>query len=198
MTSWTLALPALAYLAGSLNFSILACRLLDLPDPRLVHSRNPGVSNVYRQAGLGWASLVLVLDIARAGILGVLSLRLIPSDAYSYVALTLVLGNRYPLFHGFRGGKGVANYLGFCSVVHPLGGALACVAWLIVAKIAPFAFVGSLAMALTLSVFLMGDSSSSVMASIAVLGTLVLIVAGHRDNIAHATCHRKSREINQP
>ena len=114
-----LVIAPLAYLAGSVNFSIVLFRLLGRDDPRTRFSTNPGVTNVYRQAGRLWALLVLLLDLGRASALACISLRLLPPAFLPWCALFLLLGNMYPLFHGFKGGKGVANYLGFTLVPAP-------------------------------------------------------------------------------
>ena len=55
-----------AYTAGAINFSIILCKILDKDDPRNEFSGNPGVTNMYRQVGFLWATVVLLLDIGRA------------------------------------------------------------------------------------------------------------------------------------
>ena len=109
-----------AYVAGSVNVAILVFRLTGREDPRRHGSGNPGATNVYRQAGLGWAAAVLALDMGRAMAVALLAVALLPASAVSWVGLGLILGNRFPCFHRFRGGKGVANYLGFTLVIVPL------------------------------------------------------------------------------
>ncbi|MBC2711578.1 MAG: glycerol-3-phosphate acyltransferase [Desulfosarcina sp.] len=104
---------AFAYVAGSVNFSILAFRLTGREDPRGHGSGNPGATNVYRQAGIGWAVAVLLSDMGRAVAVALVANTLLPFWQVPWVGLGLILGNRFTCFHGFKGGKGVANYLGF-------------------------------------------------------------------------------------
>lgn len=118
-----------AYVGGSVNFSILLLRALKHQDPRRQGSSNPGATNVYRLSGPLWAAVVLLLDTGRAASLAFLGLYLLSPHTVPWVGLALILGNRFPCFHGFSGGKGVANYLGFSAVLCPLAAALAVVCW---------------------------------------------------------------------
>lgn len=122
-------LMAAAYVAGSVNFSLLAFRFTGRDDPRRHGSGNPGATNVYRQAGIGWAVAVLLLDVGRAVGVALAANSLLPFWQVPWMGLGLVLGNRFPCFHGFRGGKGVANYLGFTLAVAPLWAGLGALAW---------------------------------------------------------------------
>ena len=117
----------LGYLAGSVNFAIILLRLLGREDPRTQFSGNAGTMNVRRQAGKGWASVVLLLDVGRAAALAALALYLLPVALVPWVGTALVLGNRFPCFHRFRGGKGVASFLGFTIPLAPW--ALFCRVW---------------------------------------------------------------------
>ncbi|MFH2005818.1 MAG: glycerol-3-phosphate acyltransferase [bacterium] len=118
-----------AYLTGGVNFALVLAGLGVVQDPREAASGNPGVSNVYRVSGPVWAAVVLLLDLGRAAGVALLSLWLLPRAAVPLAGLALVLGNLFPLFHGFRGGKGVANFLGFCLGIHPLAAGLAALTW---------------------------------------------------------------------
>jgi len=104
-----IALCLLSYIAGSLNFAILVFRARGLGDPREAFSGNPGVTNVYRQAGVSWACLVLTLDITRAMAVAFAALYYLDTDQGPLIALFLVAGDRFPSFQCLRGGKGVAN-----------------------------------------------------------------------------------------
>ncbi len=85
------------YLAGSINFAIIVLRLLGKEDPRTKFSGNAGTTNVYRQAGWGWAAVVLLLDVGRAAALAALALALLPFAFVPWIGLALVAGNRFPL-----------------------------------------------------------------------------------------------------
>jgi glycerol-3-phosphate acyltransferase PlsY len=140
----------LTYLLGSVNFAIIILRLLGGEDPRTTFSGNAGTTNVYRQAGRGWAAVVLLLDTGRAVGLAALALAMLPFALVPWIGLALVAGNRFPCFHRFRGGKGVAGYLGFTILIAPWGAALSCLAWVVVHRIAAIPFIASFFMILIL------------------------------------------------
>src|ERR1035437_3468366 len=121
-------LPA-AYLAGSVNFSIILFRMLGRDDPRDHFSGNAGVTNVYRQTGFFGAGVILLLDLGRACILAWAALYLLPKQYVPWIGLALIIGNRFPCFHKFRGGKGVASYLGFTSLVSPFSAIISVLLW---------------------------------------------------------------------
>ena len=108
-----------AYLAGSVNFAIIFFKLTGKEDPRLSFSGNAGTTNVYRQAGYFWATVILLLDIGRALAVAVVAVYFLEGKYLPWAGFFLVLGNSFPCFHGFRGGKGVANYLGFTVLIAP-------------------------------------------------------------------------------
>jgi glycerol-3-phosphate acyltransferase PlsY len=177
------ALLLLTYLIGSLNFAIILLRLLGKEDPRTQFSGNAGTTNVYRQAGRGWAAVVLLLDIGRAVALSALAFGLLSFAFVPWIGFALVAGNRFPCFHGFRGGKGVAGYLGFTLFISPWAAALSCLIWVIVHRIVRIPFVASFFMIAILGAGMVtaGDGE---MASIAgTLATVLLIVFNHRKNM---------------
>ncbi|MDA8381837.1 MAG: glycerol-3-phosphate 1-O-acyltransferase PlsY [Betaproteobacteria bacterium] len=124
----------LAYMVGSLSFAVIMSRLFRLPDPRTFGSHNPGATNVLRTgrklaAGLtlagdglkGYAAVFLARQLgAGEGVLGL-------------VALAVFLGHLYPLFFGFRGGKGVATALGILTALSPWLGVAVLASWLLAA-----------------------------------------------------------------
>jgi glycerol-3-phosphate acyltransferase PlsY len=136
----------ISYLSGSVNFSILLFRFLGKGDPRKSHSGNAGVTNVYRLAGPVWAATVLILDVGRAVAVALLAAWALSSGQVPWAGLALVIGNSYPCFHRFRGGKGVANYLGFTAVVTPVGAIVAAITWVLVYLVRRAPFIASFAM----------------------------------------------------
>lgn len=102
-----------AYLLGSISSAILLCRLAKLPDPRTVGSQNPGATNVLRVAGKGIAGLVLVFDMLKGMLPVWLGYYLgLSQFELGMVALCACLGHIFPIFFGFKGGKGVATAFG--------------------------------------------------------------------------------------
>ena len=172
-----------SYILGSINFTVIIFRLLNLDDPRKKFSGNPGTTNVYRIAGPFWAALVLVLDIGRAGLVSIVSLKFLPMQFVALAGFFLVLGNRFPCFHGFKGGKGVASYMGFVIFIIPVWGLMATLLWPLIYKFVKITFIPSF-----IVITLMGIAISRYFernpVSIAVTtATIFLIFFGHRKNI---------------
>ena len=172
-----------AYVAGSVNFSILLFKILRKDDPRTGYSGNPGVVNVYRQGGYFWAALVLLLDLGRAMGVALISVNLLETALVPWAGLGLILGNRFPCFHSFRGGKGVSNYLGFSAIIAPVAAAISALAWVVTYALFRIPFVGSFVM-----VFILGAGTLRVcgfqpLAGTGALATVALIYYGHKPNM---------------
>jgi acyl phosphate:glycerol-3-phosphate acyltransferase len=184
---------AIAYLAGSVNFAIIFFKFAGKRDPRLSFSGNAGTTNIYRQAGLLWAVIIFLLDIGRAVAVAVLAVYWLPASLIPWAGFFLVSGNSYPCFHGFYGGKGVANYLGFSLFVTPWPACLSAVIWLAVYGFCRIPFVASFFMIFTLAVgqaYFFGWAFSAVAGSTA---TFVLILLNHRRNIIKIWKSKKAR-----
>ena len=172
-----------AYLLGSINFSILVMRVLGKEDPRRTGSGNPGVSNVHRQAGIVWAVTVLCMDLWRSFAVGYAALTYLSPAWLTWAGLFLVLGNRWPCFHGFVGGKGVANYLGFTLVLSPPAALAGGVAWIAGRFLGRAAFMGSHAMLLVLAAgTIRAHGDGGVLSVLGTLLTAALIVHAHQEN----------------
>jgi len=131
-----LALVVVAYLLGSISSAVVVCRLMGLPDPRTQGSNNPGATNVLRIAGKKAAAVTLVGDSLK-GLIPMLAGHLLGLSPAVLAAtgLAAFLGHLYPVFFGFRGGKGVATALGVqFGLWWPIGLTVAAV-WLFVAKV---------------------------------------------------------------
>lgn len=181
-----------AYLVGSINFSILLFKLLGKEDPRHQFSGNPGVTNVYRQAGLGWAIIILILDTGKAIALALAALHGVSPSEIPWMGFVLILGNRYPVFHQFKGGKGVANYLGFTAAISPMGACLAGISWGITFWIARIPFISSFFMVFFLAgatILKWRDFPLAIMGSVL---TFLFIIMNHRQNIKEFRKGKKS------
>jgi glycerol-3-phosphate acyltransferase PlsY len=184
-----------AYLAGSVNFAIIFFKLTGREDPRLSFSGNAGTTNVYRQAGYFWATVILLLDIGRALGVAAVAMYFLEEKYFPWAGFFLVLGNSVPCFHGFRGGKGVANYLGFTVLVAPWAALIAAAIWLVVYGIVRIPFIASFFMVFTLA---LGQAFTLHWQFSAVTGALVtflLILFNHRKNIIN---YRKTAEPQTP
>ncbi|MDE1948408.1 MAG: glycerol-3-phosphate 1-O-acyltransferase PlsY [Burkholderiales bacterium] len=135
---WNLAALVAAYLIGSLSFAVIVSRAMGLADPRSYGSKNPGATNVLRSGRRSAAVATLALD-ALKGMVPVLAVRLwggrlgLGEDAAAWVGLAAFVGHLWPVFFGFRGGKGVATAAGVLLAFNPLLGAATLATWLIVA-----------------------------------------------------------------
>jgi len=182
-----------AYLAGSINFSILLFKISGKEDPRTEFSGNPGVVNVYRQAGLLMAALVWLLEMGRAMGVALACSYLLPTALVPIGGLALILGNRFPCFHQFRGGKGVANYLGFTTIITPLAAGISALAWLATFALFRLPFVGSFVMVLILGAGTLPACNYDPLSATAVLATVALIYYGHKRNVVEQIQKRKER-----
>ncbi len=124
-------LPLLGYLFGSVSSAIVVSKLMDLPDPRGIGSGNPGATNVLRSGSKLGAGLTLLGDILKGTIPVALAMALkLNPVIVAMVGFAAFLGHLYPLFFGFKGGKGVATACGiFIGLSPAIAGALLAV-WL--------------------------------------------------------------------
>jgi glycerol-3-phosphate acyltransferase PlsY len=125
-----------AYLVGSISAAIIVCKILNLPDPRTQGSNNPGATNVLRIGGKKAAAVVLVGDGLK-GALPVLVAQYLGINLFemTLVAMAAFLGHVYPIFFGFKGGKGVATFIGALLALNYLVGLSFALTWLFVAKV---------------------------------------------------------------
>ena len=172
-----------SYLIGSISSAVIICKALSLPDPRTQGSKNPGATNVLRLGGKKTAALVLFFD----GLKGAVPVFIGDYYGFGLIALTLTvlcafLGHIFPVFFRFRGGKGVATYLGGLIAINLLAGLIFSIIWLVVAKVLKISSMSAL-IATALSPFyfylITGD-----MASTLIIGLIsLLIFYTHRGNI---------------
>lgn len=184
----------LAYLAGSVNFAILFFKIAGRADPRLSFSGNAGTTNVYRQAGMTWAVLVFMLDIGRALAVAALAIHFIRGEWLAWAGFFLILGNSFPCFHGFRGGKGMANYLGYTLLIAPWAALLAAIIWVLVYGVKRTPFIASFFMAAMLSIGHALSFQWALTATAGALAAFILIVFNHRSNMRLYWKERKAPE----
>lgn len=135
----------IAYLVGSIPSAILVAKILGLPDPRTQGSQNPGATNMLRIGGKRAGIIVLVGDYIK-GMIPVITAKLLglPAMALGFVALAVVLGHIFPVFFGFKGGKGVATAAGaLTALCWPLAIATV-VTWLIVAILSRYSSLAAI------------------------------------------------------
>lgn len=121
-----------AYLMGSISFGILVCKAFGLPDPRTHGSCNPGATNVLRSGKKTAAVLTLLGDAAKGWLAVWLAQRAGLSAAWVYaVAIAVFFGHLYPVFYGFKGGKGVATAAGVLFALSPWMGLSVLATWIL-------------------------------------------------------------------
>ncbi|HLE94553.1 MAG TPA: glycerol-3-phosphate 1-O-acyltransferase PlsY [Sulfuricaulis sp.] len=146
---WLYTFPVFAYLLGSVSSAIIIARLMGLKDPREIGSKNPGATNILRYGGKTAAVLTLVGD-ALKGAVPVLIAQALTHDVVilALTGLGAFLGHLFPVYFGFRGGKGVATTLGVWLALNPWAGLAMVATWAAIA----FVFRYSSLAALTVSV----------------------------------------------
>lgn len=158
-------------------------KLFGKDDPRKSFSGNAGTANVVRQSGYIWGIFILILDVGRAALIAFLAEMLLKDALSVWAGLFLLLGNRYPIFHNFKGGKGVATYLGFTAAIAPIFAGASCLTWVLVYAFAHITFIGSFFM---IAVMGFGVMQHYDWAAVALTGTVLslsLIIYAHRSNI---------------
>ncbi len=177
------SLIACAYLFGSISTAIIVCKLMGLPDPRSQGSGNPGATNVLRVGGKKLAAITLAGDSLK-GLIPVLFGRWLeaPDMTLALVGLAAFLGHLYPVFFGFRGGKGVATLFGVLFGLHWVVGLATVGTWLFVAKILKISSLSALVASLLAPLYVWLIIPSREFIIITALMTLLLYWR-HRSNI---------------
>ncbi|MFV0333784.1 MAG: glycerol-3-phosphate 1-O-acyltransferase PlsY [Tropicimonas sp.] len=172
----------LAYLLGSVPFGMVMARLFGLGDLRAIGSGNIGATNVLRTGNRPAAFLTLVLDAAKGGIAALIAGATLGGDAAQIAALAAFLGHLFPVWLGFRGGKGVATFLGVLIALDWRIGLACCTTWLAVALIFRLSSLAALiaAASSTLWMLLLGRRDMLVLG----LALTLLVLLRHRSNIA--------------
>lgn len=124
-------LAGAGYLLGSIPFGIVVSKALGLPDPRTVGSKNIGFTNVLRVSGKTAGILTLAGDMGKGWLVGWMAAQSLSQESLALtVAVTPILGHLFPVFLGFRGGKGVATAIGAVAGIAPGLGLLLLATWL--------------------------------------------------------------------
>ena len=191
-----------AYLLGSIAFAIVVSRALGLADPRSFGSGNPGATNVLRSGSKLAAVLTLLLDAAKGWLPVWLATAAqargeLDAAAVPLVALAVFLGHLYPVFFGFRGGKGVATAAGVLLAINPWLGLATLATWLIVALFTRYSSAAALAAAVFAPLYFWFGAGLAWPASpplLAAVGAIaLLIVWRHRGNVAKLLAGTESR-----
>ena len=171
-----LALVAvLSYLLGAVPFGLVIARLFGLGDIRQIGSGNIGATNVLRTGNKLAALLTLVL-VGGKGAIAVLIARVtLGEDAAQLAAFISFLGHIYPVYLGFKGGKGVATFLGTLLALSFPVGLATCATWLVVALLTRYSSVAALVAAATLAIWLVPFHEGRMILLIVALTVLIYI-----------------------
>jgi len=199
--SLDILLIPLAYLIGSISFAVVVSKCMHLPDPHTYGSGNPGATNVLRTGNTLAAVLTLIGD-ALKGFFAVMLARVLLGDesltatlsswVLCGVVLAVFLGHLFPIFHGFKGGKGVATACGILFGVNWVLGLATLGTWIIVATFMRYSSLAALAAAVfgpIYFVFLFGFQPMG----LALLVVCALLIWRHRSNIANLLNGTESR-----
>ena len=189
--TFDLLLIPIAYLIGSISFAVVVSKCMRLPDPHSYGSGNPGATNVLR-TGNKLAALLTLIGDALKGYFAVMLARVILGDEsltatlsswlLCGVVIAVFLGHLFPVFHGFKGGKGVATACGILFGINWILGLATLGTWIIVAKFMRYSSLAALAAAVfgpVYFVFLFGFQPMG----IAFLVVSLLLIWRHRSNI---------------
>ena len=178
-----IGLVILAYLAGSLASAVIVCRALGLGDPREQGTGNPGTTNVLRLYGKTAALLTLCGDVLK-GLVPVLILRYLqaPDVFIAAAGLAAFAGHLYPVFFGFRGGKGVATLIGVLFGFHWLLGTAFIATWLLVALLSRYSSLAAIVAALSVPLYCWLISTAAPYITVLCLMSAILVWR-HRSNI---------------
>jgi glycerol-3-phosphate acyltransferase PlsY len=201
-SSMVMVLTVAAYLMGSLSFAVIVSRVMGLHDPRTYGSQNPGATNVLRSGNKQAAVATLLLD-ALKGYFPVLLVKWFGPDfglddrAVALVAISAFIGHLWPVFFGFKGGKGVATAAGILFGVEPLLGLATMATWVIVAFFFRYSSLAALAASLFApAYYLFGDqlawqTSQAELLALAVMSGLLLM--RHKDNITRLVSGQETK-----
>ncbi len=173
-----------SYLLGSISSAIIICKIAGLPDPRTKGSKNPGATNVLRIGGKKIAALVLFLD----GLKGALPVILAHYFGLSLFESTIILlcaflGHVFPIFYGFKGGKGVATFLGGLIGLNFLVGLTFSIIWLFIAKVIKISSISALTATLFSPIYFYFITTYNVKATLVIFLINLFIYFTHRENI---------------
>lgn len=175
-----------AYLLGSIAFGIVVSKLFKLPDPRTVGSGNPGATNVLRSGKKSAAALTLLGDAFKGWFPVWLVMQ--PDGGVmwitSAVAIAVFLGHLYPVFHKFKGGKGVATALGVMLAISPSLALAALLTWVVIFVLTKFSSLSAIVAAMMAPVYawyLLDDAYHDF--EMVVVFVSIMLVWRHRTNI---------------
>ncbi len=200
--AYSIAAVVAAYLVGSLAFAVIVSRAMGLTDPRTFGSKNPGATNVLRSGSKPAAIVTLLLDALKGFVPVVMVKHFGPAygledGTMAMVGVAAFLGHLYPVFFHFKGGKGVATFLGVVFGINVWLGLATAATWLIIAFFFRYSSLASLVSAIFAPVYyLLGNrvawyAETNVAAALFVMA--LFLAWRHRENIERLVQGKESR-----
>lgn len=181
MNEWVFIV--VAYLLGSVSFGIVTCRVIGLPDPRTIGSGNPGATNVLRSGKKVAAALTLLGDAAKGWLVVWLTQHWGYAPPYVVLSMMAVFGGHlYPIYYGFKGGKGVATAAGLLLALSPWLGLSVLATWLFTFALSRISSLSALVAASCAPVFALVFLGFGLFSAIVLMLAAVLIWR-HKSNI---------------
>ena len=175
-SSFTLLITAvLSYLIGSIPFGLVITRVMGLGDLRQIGSGNIGATNVLRTGNKPAAAATLFLDAAKGAVAVLIARLLAGEDAAQLAALCSFLGHLFPVWLGFKGGKGVATFLGTLLALDWRVGLACCATWIVAAGITRISSLGALTSAALSSLWLIMFREGQMILLVMILTILVYV-----------------------
>lgn len=186
-----LLVAVLAYLLGAVPFGIVIARVFRLGDLRQIGSGNIGATNVLRTGNKLAAFLTLIFDSGKGAIAVIAALLLVGRDAAQVAGLAAFLGHCFPVYLRFKGGKGVATYLGTVLALSFATGFAACMTWLVIALLFRYSSLAALVTAIMVPAWAWTLDRPDLIALTICLGALLWI--RHAGNIERLLSGQESR-----
>ena len=180
MTIEILLIFSLSYLSGSIPFGLILTKFFLNKDLRKIGSKNIGATNVLRTGNKLIAGLTLVLDITK-GVIPVLLTKEYFTDLIYLSSLAAFLGHIFPVWLKFKGGKGVATYLGILFVLSLNLSFIFCISWIIISLITKYSSLSSIMSALIIFIFAFLNNNFELTSYLFI--TFIIILYTHRQNI---------------
>ena len=176
-----LGVMACSYLVGSISFGIIITKLVGIDNLRSVGSGNIGATNVLRTGNKLAAALTLILDSGKGYTVVVLVTSFVGNAYLLFAGLAVFFGHIFPIYYKFKGGKGVATFLGIILATNFIVGAMVCFSWIMIAIISKKSSIAALGSSLLCPFFLFPAEDSE---KVLVSGFLaVMIWLLHKENI---------------
>ncbi|MGO4564948.1 glycerol-3-phosphate 1-O-acyltransferase PlsY [Rhizobium sp. 2YAF20] len=197
ISTWQITLPialaalAIGYVLGSIPFGLVLTRMAGLGDVRKIGSGNIGATNVLRTGNKKLAAATLLLDSFKGTAAVLIAYNLFGEEAGILAGFAAFIGHIFPIWIGFKGGKGVATYLGVLLGLAPLMAATFAIVWIALAFVTRYSSLSALVATLVIPVALWILGADKIAVAMAVM--TVISWWKHKTNIARLAAGRESK-----